>query len=152
MIITGADRQRVGNPVGTYYIGMYGIMPCTFILVATLNEHSIIPLISGIPMQGFVNHGDTDHYTLDLPFNRDLNITVELLSLAGDADLYGKQCFGASFARDCLMTQEELERPWDSIWSSRNSTMLDAVVVQHKARYCRGYATCRYVFAAYGKS
>jgi len=53
------------------------------------------------------------------------------------------------------MTADELENPdRNTIWSSRYSTRIDSIVIEHKASYCQEHATsvCRYVFASYGKS
>ena len=96
--ISGVQREWAGHSIGEYFIGILGIRNSAFILAATVNENSIIPMISGIPMQGYVDHGDTDHYALDIPFEHNLNITVQLTSLAHDADLYGKQCFDSKYS------------------------------------------------------
>jgi hypothetical protein len=48
--ISPGNREDIGFPTGNYVIGIWGLERSTFILTATVNEHSIVPLISDIPL------------------------------------------------------------------------------------------------------
>jgi len=75
LIMTSQQRKDYGHPTGNYIIGIRGISRSTFILTATVNPNSIIPILSDISMQGIVKFEEIDHFALDVPKLFDSNIT-----------------------------------------------------------------------------
>ena len=98
--------------------------------------------------------GDVDHYSLDVPKLYDCDVTVQIISSSGNADLYIKPCFAANQGRECLFTEEEISTPerFDNIQFSKNRASLDSVTYRHNSALCEeSEHPCRYVIAAAGK-
>lgn len=154
LYISSQQRADYQHPTGNYIIGIRGISRSTFIVTATVNPNSVIPLLSDISMQGIVKFEQIDHYALDVPKLFDSNITFSLNSIGGDADLYVKPCFHATQSRDCLFNDEEISEPGThGVWSSVNKVALDSVSFEHSSATCVEIdQSCRYVIGSVGKA
>lgn len=159
LTITAEQRERMGLPIGYYYICVYGESPSSYNLMVYMSnpkKETKIPITSGITRTMHVKENKFLLFENTVEIKQKSNFTFTLTSLKGNADLYVKFCryfynLQGEKINDCTLTPSDFNS--SDVAKSVETTSVDSITLSFDPiLWSNERITCIYLIAVYGVS
>eukprot|EP01022_Parablepharisma_sp_SALTPOND_P035050 TRINITY_DN93_c0_g1_i1.p1 TRINITY_DN93_c0_g1~~TRINITY_DN93_c0_g1_i1.p1 ORF type:complete len:1696 (+),score=117.78 TRINITY_DN93_c0_g1_i1:149-5236(+) len=156
LVLTSREIRKHSAPKNAYYICVFGETSSAYHLIITAQEQEgtrKYPLTCGYTHTMTIAAGELMLFSYPLPSEEVTNLTLSLVSITGDADLYVKQCaietdeFGEEKGK-CNLRKSDF---YDSdVLRSTNSSSVDLIRVASDPTLCNGLKSCSFLIGVYG--
>ena len=124
--ISKYERTVAGATSGVFYITVYGKFDTGYILDVYYTAKNEDFLLFGETMTGTVITGEVMNYRLNLFGDGEANVTLELNSETGNADLFVKRCSSLEKA-ECRIQKKDVQSPGSNMMFSNRPKGIDTV-------------------------
>lgn len=100
----------------TFIIGVYGFIPSSYVISASLSNTTLVQLSDGVPSASSEDQGQFSYFVFQMPtFNR--NLTISAVATRGEIDLYVTNSYFPGSAQS-----GSLPNMTNYVWSTANGT------------------------------